>query len=74
MKEAGEPSTVGVVTVLRGCARHPGVVILAPLEVPRKAQQAKRKPRSKRLSVERGQGQYKGRSPKAPPGVLEELQ
>jgi hypothetical protein len=24
MKEAGEPSTVGVVTVLRRCARHPG--------------------------------------------------
>jgi hypothetical protein len=24
MKEAGAPSTVGVVTVLRRCARHPG--------------------------------------------------
>jgi hypothetical protein len=46
----------------------PGVVMVAPPEVPRNASRAQSKGRvGEDESVQRGQGQYKGRSPKARP-------
>jgi hypothetical protein len=47
--------------------------MVAPSEVPRNAQPGKVKAAQSAMGNQRGQGQYKGRSPKAPPEVLEEL-
>src|SRR5215208_7995467 len=53
---------------LRGVPAPPGVVMVAPSSTLRNAAARKAKGRAtKGLEVERGQGQYKGRSPKAPP-------
>jgi hypothetical protein len=48
--------------------------MVSPPEVPRTRERAQSEGRAdKKEWKERGQGQYKGRSPKAPPEVLEEL-
>ncbi len=74
MREAGASSTGG------SCSRPPvpaplgGVVMLTPLEVPRNASRTQSIGRAKEdVATRRGQGQYKGRSPKTPPEALEEL-
>ena len=49
----------------------PGIVMVAPPEVLRNAQRAQCEgPRQGGVSTKRGQGQYKGRSPKAPTPVV----
>jgi hypothetical protein len=58
-------------------AAPPGIVMVAPLEIPRNAQpgnvRAALNSPGKRTK-KRGHWHYKGRSPKAPSEVLEELQ
>jgi hypothetical protein len=74
MIEAGGPSTGPFRDRDIGCARPTGVVMVSLPEAPRNGESAQSEGRAKRTSEKRGQGQYKGRSPKAPPEVLEELQ
>jgi hypothetical protein len=50
-----------------------GVVMLSPPTASRNAEGAHCEGRAKGESKKRGQRQYKGRSPKAPPEVLEDL-
>jgi hypothetical protein len=61
MIEAGVPSTGGWVV-----PSPPGAVMVAPLEVSRNAERAQGEGRAREGSTKRGQGHYKGRSPKAP--------
>ena len=62
MIEAGEPSTGELKHANRGVPAPPGVVMVAPPEVPRNA-----KGRAKGSRREtHGQGQYKGRGFRAP--------
>jgi hypothetical protein len=66
MREAGAPSTVGVVLVSRRCARHPGgshalTTGDSAQRTTGNVQAALNSPGKR--TKKRGQGQYKGRSP-----------
>jgi hypothetical protein len=62
MREAGEPSTVGVVTVLRRCAHHPGG--RHGRTAGNLAQHTTRQSEGRtKEAPQRGQEHYKGRSP-----------
>jgi hypothetical protein len=78
MREAGEPSTEEVATVLSKalCPPHRGRHGLTTDDPAQRFKGAKRRPRQGRVPEMRGQGHYRGRSPKAParPEVLEEPQ
>jgi hypothetical protein len=65
MREAGAPSTENVTVLsVEVCPPPPGVVMVAPLEVPRNAEgEPKRRPREwewQKERKQRGQRQYKG--------------
>jgi hypothetical protein len=73
MIEAGAPSTGGYVACSYGVPAPPGVVMVSPPTTQVNASRAQSEGRAGKARKKRGQGQYKGRSPKAPPEVLEEL-
>jgi hypothetical protein len=61
MREAGTPSTKEVALVHSEVLAPPGVVILAPPEVPRNASEARAQSEGRARQVERrGQGHYRG--------------
>ena len=64
MIEAGAPSTEEVAPVYREVPAPPGLVMVAPLEVPRNAETAQSIGRAnEKERKQRGRGQYKGWGP-----------
>ena len=75
MIEAGAPSTGGYVACSYGVPAPPGVVMVSPPTTQRNASRGQgegRAGKARKDRKKRGQGHYKGPSPKAPPEVLEE--
>jgi hypothetical protein len=71
MREADEASTKELSNTVQGVVlAPPGIVILAPPEVPRNAERAQSTGRTRQVE-RRGQGHYKGRSPVGPRTVTQ---
>jgi hypothetical protein len=69
MREAGAPSTEGLLACCPRCARPPGVVMFAPSEVPCNAERAQSEgPRPGGVPKSAAKGQYKTGARKLRPG------